>query len=145
MTTLGLATKDQLLGQAENLKTEVIETNGMRVRVRELTAGERAEYLDIMGAAAGRMDAKTDTIAFDMGKSSAFVKAAVFSVRTCVIGEDGLRLFSNRDDERIMNQPHQWIDDINTAVVKLSGMASEDLEEKRGNSPETPSDGSSSS
>jgi hypothetical protein len=113
---------------------EVPEWDGLVVRIRALSAGERSKYVMTMRKIRGdqsEIDAK--------GVTSAEARLVAMSV----IDEDGRRVFSEKDVEKLADKSGGAIGRLVRVAMRLSKLRPEDQQDAEGNS-ETGPNGSSS-
>ncbi len=136
----GLLTREQILG-ADDLKHDEVEVEewGGRVRIRELTGGERQEF-----------DAAIATVKHDMRRGGTNVEVHADRVRiklcalTIVDGKDN-RLFKTEADERALaGKSAKGLECVYTASSRLSGLAAKEVEEEGKGSGDSPDAAASS-
>lgn len=103
------------------IRTDVVTTEFGDIRIREMTGSERMEYMR-------EMLAVSDT---EMSLS-AELQAKV--VRWCARNEDGSRMFSDADDESILDFGGAFIEVVVLAVLKLSGLTDDSVDAAKKNS-----------
>jgi hypothetical protein len=118
-----MLTRDQILA-ANDLRKETVEVPawGGSLTVREATALERDEYEESILTphlnAENKPELKPD---FRNSKAKLLVK--------CIIGENGERLFSDKDVEMLGQKSAQAVDLVFQVIRRLSGMTLESKEE----------------
>lgn len=105
-----LLNKDQILG-CNDIPSEVVEVPqwGGSVKVRGMTAGERDHFEDMI---------RTKGLSALRGTLAAM----------CIIDDDGKRLFTNREIEKLADKSAEALDIVVAAASRLSGLTPEDAE-----------------
>ena len=85
-----------------SLKRDKVEVNGAVVHVREMTVKERSELLELVNDKPSLVPA--------------------FLVCRCAIAEDGSRLFSDDDTDKVEALSPSIVDAVGKAVMQVSGM-----------------------
>ena len=113
-----MLSRKELLGKATVKRGEVMISTGV-VGIREMNGAERDQYLAMMTESHFEIPAG--------------LQAKL--VRWCVIDENGDSLFTEDDDEHINQMGGQDLQAIVLAVMGLSGLTEDSVEELEGNSP----------
>lgn len=96
---------------------------GGAILIRELTVRERAELGDDADALASGQRAQT------------VVRAMARLVRMAWIGDDGMPVMTEDDEAALLEQPLSVIEPLTNAIIALSGLGSNALEDAKKNSP----------
>ena len=117
-----LLTKDQILGadDRDSIEVDVPEWGGS-VRIAAMTACERDAFEASMIDTKGKGDAKR------------LQNFRARFVASCIVDEDGNRLFSNKDIVDLGKKSSAPISRLFDECRKLNGMTDEDVEELEGN------------
>lgn len=122
---MGLLSKDQIL-TADDLQTEDVEVPewGGTVRLRGLTGAERDayEYAMIQAREKGNLG--------KVGVRSGFVAK-------CIVDEQGQRVFSDGDIQKLGMKSSAVLDRLFEKAAKLSRFGDDDVDELAGNLDET--------
>lgn len=127
--------RDAILG-ADDLKTETVDVPawGGKVTLRGLTGEERdaweASRRQIRNLGTPQQEV---VLISDNARANLLVK--------CIVGEDGKRLFADRDAPALGKKSGKILDQLYDVAAALSGITEDTEEEIEGNS-EAPSDGS---
>lgn len=108
--------------QAQDLDRELVEVPewGGAVYVRAMTGMERDAYERRMVTVRGdRPGVNLDGL----------VNMRAWVAATCIVGEDGERLFSEKDIRALGQKSAAALDRIYAVAMRLSGLTAEDLEE----------------
>lgn len=106
-------TRDFLFGLKPSLKE--VKVGDQKIYVKEMTIGVRAKY-------------ESDLMNFSNGKSSNLeVRSNV--VLHCVVDEEGTRVFKDKDIGEIRQMPSKVVTKIFDAILEISGLDNEELEE----------------
>ena len=84
------------------LRGSVVEVNGQKIHVREMSVAERAKFLEVVD--------KTPSL------------AQAYLVQTCTINEDGTQLFTEADEAAITASSPHVVDKGASAVMRGSGV-----------------------
>lgn len=134
MTNGGLLTADQILSSStpRTAYVEVPEWGGT-VKVRGMTGKERASYRNsLVGRATQRLRAGEETGETEL-ELVAF-RSNEDVVAWCTIDEDGNRIFSDEQVERLGKADPAPIDKVAQKILQLSGMTREGAREIVGES-----------
>ena len=124
-----LLTKDQILSADDLTTKDVFVTPwGGTIRIRTMTASERDHFEQKMFSG-GKKQARMDDI-----------RATLVSI--AVVGENGERMFSDKDVKALSKKSAAAMDQIFAEVQKLNAVSDEDVEDMAKNSEETPDDNS---
>ena len=117
-----LLTKDQILGSDDRGHEDIdVPEWGGTIRVAAMTSGERDSF------EASMLDKK--------GKSSGdkLLNFRARFVAKCIVGEDGKRLFSDKDIIALSKKSAKPMSDVFDVCRSVNGMTEEDVEEIEGN------------
>ena len=116
-----ILSRDAIL-QAQDLAQEVVDVPewGGAVMVRAMTGTERDAYERRMVTVRG------DKPGVNL---DGLVNMRAWVAATCIIDEDGKRLFSERDVAALGRKSAAALDRVYAAATRLSGLTAEDLEE----------------
>ena len=126
---MAILTKDQIL-QAADIQTETVAVPewGGEVLVRGLTEEERDRYEDGLSQVRGKKVTLT------------LQNARARLVAMAIVGEDGKRLFSDRDVEALGKKSGQALERVFDVARRMAGLSGDDVEELQKNLPGGQSD-----
>ncbi len=126
---MGLLNKDQILN-ADDLATQDVYVPqwGGGVRIRTMTASERDRFEQQIFSGQNKDDRREN------------VRATMLSL--CIVGEDGSRLFGEKDIKALGGKSAAAVDKIFSEIQRLNRISDEDVEDAVKNSEGTPGDNS---
>ena len=113
-----MLTRTQILG-ADDLKHEIVEVTdwGGEVKVRTMTGTERDRFeSSLLSEKGGNVTKNMDNLRAKL-------------VVQCVVGEDGKRLFTDKDIEALGKKSAKAIDKVFSVAQRLNGIGTDEVEE----------------